>query len=504
MTKQVKEADPTQAAQTAAPGPGATATADPPAPTSPPPESTATQSQLTDAQIKALKVAEGKRRDEILASAKHLGVENHPRVAEMLSNPDVTADAAASKLIELHASVPTNAPIQLVADATDKFRTVAADALLLRAGGAFTQGIEGQRLLDARDMRGYSLLRLAEECVRRTGLSRPPGDKFELVGLAMASTSDFPYLLSNVANKSMLRGYAVEPETWSSWCTMGTFSDFKQFTRLRISEADNLILNPQGTEYQDSSLDEAKQVGQAYTYGRLFSATRHTIINDDLQQLTKQPMRFGQSARRLIGDLVYAVLIGDTGMGALMTDGSYLFIDTVGGTVAGANWFDSADVPTYTSVLDKTNGEAAIQHANLLMRKQTGLKGLDNLSLKIATLLVPPELEVMARIHMQSVANVVATYSAGVINPWQGMANIEVENRLSNTGFNSNASTTGWYGVADRNVIDTIEVAFLDGRSEPYLEEQPGFKIDGITYKVRHDVAVTPLERKSLVKSKGA
>ena len=34
---------------------------------------------------------------------------------------------------------------------------------------------------------------------------------------------------------------------------------------------------------------------------------------------------------------------------------------------------------------------------------------------------------------------------------------------------------------------DTIEVAYLDGNDVPYLEQQDGFSVDGVTFKVRID-----------------
>ena len=34
-------------------------------------------------------------------------------------------------------------------------------------------------------------------------------------------------------------------------------------------------------------------------------------------------------------------------------------------------------------------------------------------------------------------------------------------------------------------MYDTIEVAFLNGNENPYMEQQDGFSQDGVTYKIR-------------------
>ena len=43
---------------------------------------------------------------------------------------------------------------------------------------------------------------------------------------------------------------------------------------------------------------------------------------------------------------------------------------------------------------------------------------------------------------------------------------------------------------ADPNEEPVLEVAFLDGQQQPYVEMQDGFETDGVTWKIRHDYAV--------------
>ncbi|EFI5415463.1 hypothetical protein GY539_003643, partial [Escherichia coli] len=49
-----------------------------------------------------------------------------------------------------------------------------------------------------------------------------------------------------------------------------------------------------------------------------------------------------------------------------------------------------------------------------------------------------------------------------------------------------------------------LEVAYLDGIDTPYLEEQEGFTVDGVAWKVRIDAGVAALDYRGLLKSSGA
>jgi hypothetical protein len=50
------------------------------------------------------------------------------------------------------------------------------------------------------------------------------------------------------------------------------------------------------------------------------------------------------------------------------------------------------------------------------------------------------------------------------------------------------------YLFADPALMPTIEVAFLDGVQEPFLEMQEGWRVDGTEWKVRLDYGVAAVE----------
>ena len=71
--------------------------------------------------------------------------------------------------------------------------------------------------------------------VVEAGVRDVPGDKMGMIALAFThSTSDFPLLLANVAQKSMLKGYDEAPETFQQWTSAGTLPDFKIMSSVDI------------------------------------------------------------------------------------------------------------------------------------------------------------------------------------------------------------------------------------------------------------------------------
>ena len=118
------------------------------------------------------------------------------------------------------------------------------------------------------------------------------------------------------------------------------------------------------------------------------------------------------------------------------------------------------------------------------------------LNIRPAILLVPSALEVTAR---QIIGSAVwPGKTNGEPNPMQGIAEVVVEPRLDAI------STTAWYLIADPAVADTLEVAYLDGEAEPFLEQKEGWSIDGTEFKVREDFGVAPLAWEGMQKSNGA
>lgn len=74
---------------------------------------------------------------------------------------------------------------------------------------------------------------------------------------------------------------------------------------------------------------------------------------------------------------------------------------------------------------------------------------------------------------------------------------VVVEQRLDK------ANNHEWHVTAAQGT-DPIEVAYLDGMDVLYLDQQEGFTVDGIAWKVRIDAGVAALDYRGMVKSSRA
>lgn len=289
-------------------------------------------------------------------------------------------------------------------------------------------------------------------------------------------TSDFANVLSNIANKAMLRGYAEAEETFQQWTATGTLTDFKPTPRVDTGLFDTLPEVAEGAEYSYGTIGDRGEVIQLATYGKMFPITRQAIINDDIGAFTRVPSKMGAAAIRTVGNLVYAVLTAN----AALSDGVALFHATHKnlGTAAAIS----------TASLDKMRTAMATQ--------RDPDEKTQALNIRPAYLLVPVALEGLGR----SVIDAEYDSAAGdkqLPNSVRNMATVVSDARLDI------ASTTAWYGSANPNAVDTIEVDYLDGNSQPYLESRDGWNVDGVEFKVRIDAGVKALDFRGLYKNPG-
>ena len=437
------------------------------------PGSTTPADDVTKAAAKAALDADKARRAGIAAAfAKFTGQEG---VAALMTtcadNHDCTVDAASTKLLAhlgQGATPVAGSRIVTLEDERDKFRAGAEASVMARAGLA-----KDDR---ANNYRGFSLMDLARESLAHAGINMRGMGKMDLVAAAFTGTgSDFPLLLSNIANKSMLKGYEEADETFQLWTAQGSLSDFKVGKRVDLNTFPTLSKVQDGGEYSYAQVGERGETVQLATYGKLFNLTRQTIINDDLDAFSKIPRRMGRAAIRTIGDLVYAILTSNQ----VMADGVAMF------HADHANLLAAAGINT-----------ASVDAMRVAMAKQTD--GNAVLNIRLAHLLVPMALEGIASVVRDS------EYEVGA-----GAKNNTVPNYVRNT-FDvvsdarlDVASATSWYGTANQSIHDTVEVQYLDGNTAPTLEQEEGFTRDGVTFKVRMDAGVKGLDSRTMAKNPG-
>ena len=421
---------------------------------------------LTQADLQKAMEQERKRTSEITAMFRDFDVEGADEAIVM----GVSVDEARAMVMDQLRAHNKGVSVTMGEAESDKFRAAAQDAVLMAAGIPVAEPAPG-----ANELRGYSMIEMARESLRRECDTKANfGDNMEMARAAINSTSTFPAIMSNLANKSVMTGFNEAETTYQVWAGKGSNRDFKEAARVALSEAGNLELVPEGGQFQQDFLGEVSARTKVATYGKLFSLTRQAIINDDLGLFSKIATKYGSAAKRLVNKMVYAQLTGDV----KMQDNIALF-DTKHGNVAGT-------------------GEAlsvkAIAKAITAMRRQKGITGDATLNITPKYLVVPPELEMTAYQIVNSTAAVDGVNS-GVVNPYKGRFVVIADAELTDPD--------AWYLVADASQHDTIEVTYLNGVETPRLETRQGFDVDGIEYKVAFDCGVSALDFRGVFKNAG-
>ena len=420
---------------------------------------------LTQADLQKAMEQERKRTSEITAMFRDFDVEGADEAIVLGKSVEEAREMVMDQLRARNKGVS----VTMGEAESDKFRAAAQDAVLMAAGIPVAEAAPG-----AQELRGHSMVELAREALQREGLKANFGDNMELARAAINSTSTFPAIMSNLANKSVMVGFNEAETTYQIWAGKGSNRDFKEAARYALSEAGNLELVPEGGQFKQDSLGEASARTKVATYGKLFSLTRQAIINDDLGLFSKIATKYGSAAKRLVNKMVYAQLTGNVNM----QDNVALF-DAKHGNVAGT-------------------GEAlsvkAIAKAITAMRRQKGITGEATLNITPKYLVVPPELEMTAYQIVNSTAAVDGVNS-GVANPYKGRFIVVTDAELTDPD--------AWYLVADATQHDTIDVTYLNGVETPRLETRQGFEVDGIEYKVAFDVGVDAIDFRGLYKNAG-
>ncbi|MFC4669695.1 prohead protease/major capsid protein fusion protein [Seohaeicola nanhaiensis] len=334
---------------------------------------------------------------------------------------------------------------------------------------------------DGRNFRGMTMLEICRDALERRGVTTRGMSKMEIAGAAFQmrsagyhSTSDFPSILANVANKTLRDAYASTQRTFMAWARRSNIVDFKPVNRVQLGGAPDLSKVLESGEFQYGTMGEGKETYALATYGKILGVTRQAIINDDLNAFTRVPEAFGASAADLESDIVYGVLIDNPNM----ADGVALFHATHGnlGTAAVIN-------------------ETSLSAAEKAFSKQKGLEGR-LISVRPRFLIVPTGPR-----WVEARKQVAATTpnSTSDVNAYAGSYEVISEPRLLPA-----SGQDPWFLAADPARIDTVEYAYLEGQEGVYTETRVGFEVDGMEIKARHDFAAKAIDWRGLYKNPGA
>lgn len=429
----------------------------------------------------AVQAAERQRKNEISARLSTIAGKAPEYLALLTAcenDPACSPDEASHRMLALMGSQSSPAnPIGCYPDVSSStgsrlidYKAAARDVLLQRAGISVNQPHPA-----ARDLTRHSVLAMAENILSMTGHDARSMSRDAVIQAAM-STSDFPQLLSATANKAMALGYENAPNGHALFTSERDVSDFKPNTLVNMSEAPGLLEVPELAEYQAGTMQDSASSFKLATFGRVMHLSRQALVNDDLGAFTLLPSSFGAAARRLEADKVFSVLTENPVMG----DGKELF------------HAEHGNVGTAAKLSIESLGAA-----RAAMRKQKGIAGLGYLDPQPRFLIVPVSLETTAEQLIASLVDPARSNATPSLEFVRGLTLI-ADPRLDEH------SETAWYLAADPRQIDTIVRAYLVNQPRPYLEENPEFLRDALSWKVRLDFAAGVMNWRGLFKNPGA
>lgn len=349
--------------------------------------------------------------------------------------------------------------IEVTRDEADVKKEGMENYLLSRTDKKIQLNDNGKRFV------GMSMIRMAEEFVPRTlGMS-----DVQLATRAL-TTSDFPNILANIAEKSMRAAYLQQAQSFKPWVKPGSLKNYKKANRLMLGDFPKLEGVDEHGEFKNGSMSESKETIQLARYGKSIVMTKEMLINDDLGAFEGFSAQAARSAAQLESDLVYtSTLLANPTMG----DSIALF---------HASHSNLAVSGTAITVAALDAGWQAIAN-------QKSLDGL-YIDLMPSYLICGTAKRTEAAQIMSQ--NFLATQQSNT-NPFAGKLEIIVDPRITGNQ---------WYMAASPNQIDTIELATLESEGAPIVtsERAPNgnFKIS-----VEHSVGAAALDYRGLYKNPG-
>lgn len=332
---------------------------------------------------------------------------------------------------------------------------------------------------DARNFRGMSLLRMAEEYLGSSGISMRGMTAHEIAERALHSTSDFPALMGNAMNRRLRAAYEENQPSYRRWARRAPNApDFRSIDVIQTSAMPDLLKVNEAGEFKYGTVSDGKVSYAVVTYGRIIGISRQTLINDDLRALERMTTGFAGSAARLENRTVYSQLTANPTMSY---DTTALF-HADHGNLAGAGGPISA---------------TTLGAGRTAMRLQKGLQK-EELNLAPRWLIVPATQEQLA---YQYTSSQYVPAKQSDTNEFRSGGRTAVEPIVESVL--DGASTTAWYMAAGNEQCDTIEYTYLEGAEGVQLSSRIGFTVDGVELKASLDFAAATIDHRGLYKNAG-
>lgn len=284
-------------------------------------------------------------------------------------------------------------------------------------------------------------------------------------------TSSYAGILANLAQGSTLLGWNRIRHTWRDLCRVALVNDFRRSNRAGLDEI-GLAPVPEHGEIKTSPTGDRVEYAEPVSNAGILNISRAALLADARQALVLDPMRAGVAASGFVNQSLFDLLAVANGVGPTLNTTGRAVFNTTDKTLAASG--------AALTVATLAAGRKA-------MRAQADASSLRKLNIAPAILLAAPGIEDTARVL--AAASWIAN-DPGNLKP------------LADSALDA-ISATAWYLFADPNMHDTFEVCFL-GSAEPELVERATWETDGLSYKVRIDFDIVPLDFRGVYRNAGA
>ncbi len=317
----------------------------------------------------------------------------------------------------------------------------------------------------AKSFHGQSLMRVFEKHIGRN-----PMESDSDFAKRVMTTSDLPYILANVAQKTAQKRYQLAPKTFERWTTSGTLKDYKETLQVRGGDIGELLKIDEAGEYKEASLGEERETAKLEKYGRIHSFSDIMIINDDLGIIMQIAQESGVAQARLDNKLAYAAILDNP----LMSDGEALF------SVAHKN------LGTPGAISETTFNEAFVA-----MRTQLSVDGVDQLNISPRYLIVGPTLETAAKKFL------------AIVQPQQN-SNVNVFSNSVELIVDAAITDDKYFFVADPALVESVKVNRLMGQENIKVDSRVNWRNDAVEIKLTYSVQAKAMDFRGLFRNEVA
>lgn len=360
-----------------------------------------------------------------------------------------------------------------------------------------------RKLLSAgNDLVGLSIMELGRKALeaagwRLEGLGRQQMCRLALAGgdipreferyaprgqsLAM-STSDFPKILGNIANKRLLQAYQSAPAFYEQLAWRYDVPDFKTFSipvRGDLPEPETVV---EGGTYKSKIIGERGETGKAKKKGYILHFTSESMINDDLMAFELTPTEVAESFR---------------------SEEQGQFCDLVEDNTSLLTNSDKTTGVTFTTgfnTLTSTSAAPGVDSAALVQSTLASQRGIDGNTGR------PRNLQVYAVLGPHTLRRALEVSFGPIVNTPDALSNTRQPSLVlggDRVFTDVRMAAKAWYAFADPSLAPIISYGYLRGEPAVATETRNGWEVDGMEMKCRRVMHFTKVGRVGAVKNAG-